>query len=153
MGHFDDSLDGMRQVADAGGRLAPTAARGLVHLARRVGRFERVRIAVDALGPEGRADRARGDLWWTQGNIGPACSAYAGARDEALGLDQRGEAALSQACLAFAAAFQDRPRAAEQGLRPGDGSGWLGIGPGGGVSSGTSAVGGLCRGRVLRRGR
>ncbi|WP_406515749.1 ATP/GTP-binding protein [Streptomyces sp. NBC_00873] len=120
LGHFDDSLDGMRQVADAGGRLAPTAARGLVHLARRVGRFERVRIAVDALGPEGRADRARGDLWWTQGNIGPACSAYAAGRDEALHLDQPGEAALSQACLAFAAAFQDRPRAAEQIARAED---------------------------------
>ncbi|WP_328894182.1 ATP/GTP-binding protein [Streptomyces sp. NBC_00236] len=114
LGNFDASLDGMRQVADSGGRLAPTAARGLVHLARRVGRFERVRTAVESLGPEGRADRARGDLWWTQGNIGPACSAYAAGRDEALDLDQPGEAALSQACLAFAAAFQDRPRAAEQ---------------------------------------
>ncbi|MEU2248917.1 ATP/GTP-binding protein [Streptomyces sp. NPDC019224] len=114
LGHFDASLDGMRQVADGGGRLAPTAARGLVHLARRVGRFERVRAAVDRLGPEGRADRARGDLWWTQGNIGPACSSYAAGRDEALDLDQPGEAALSQACLAFAAAFQDRARSAEQ---------------------------------------
>ncbi|MFE9854677.1 ATP/GTP-binding protein [Streptomyces sp. NPDC005780] len=114
LGNFDASLDGMRQVADAGGRLAPTAARGLVHLARRVGRFERVRTAVESLGPEGRADRARGDLWWTQGNIGPACSAYAVGRDEAMALEQPGEAALSQACLAFAAAFQDRPRAAEQ---------------------------------------
>ncbi|MGW2087487.1 ATP/GTP-binding protein [Streptomyces sp. NPDC001880] len=120
LGNFDASLDGMRQVADDGGRLAPTAARGLVHLARRVGRFERVRVAVEALGPEGRADRARGDLWWTQGNIGPACSAYAAGRDEALHLDQPGEAALAQACLAFAAAFQDRPRAAEQIARAED---------------------------------
>lgn len=114
LGNFDASRSGMRQVAEAGGRLAPTAARGLVHLGRRTGRFADVQVAVDALGPEGRPDRARGDLWWTQGNIGPACSAYAAGRDEALRLAQPGEAALSQACLAFAAAFQDRPRSAEQ---------------------------------------
>jgi hypothetical protein len=120
LGNFDASLDGMRQVADAGRRLAPTAARGLVHLARRVGRFERVRAAVDVLGPEGRRDRVLGDLWWTQGNIGLACSAYAVGRDEAIRLEQPGEAALSQACLAFAAAFQDRPRAAEQIARAED---------------------------------
>lgn len=114
LGNFDRSLEGMRQVADSGGRLAPTAARGLVHLARRVGRFPQVREAAETLGTEGRRDRVLGDLWWTQGNTALACSSYAAGRDEALRLGQPGEAALSQACLAFAAAFQDRPRAAEQ---------------------------------------
>ncbi|MBD0742880.1 ATP/GTP-binding protein [Streptomyces sp. CBMA152] len=120
LGHFDASLEGMRQVAEAGGHLAPTAARGLVHLARRIGRFGHVRTAAEALGPEGRRDRVLGDLWWTQGSMGLACSAYAAARDEALRAGQPGEAALSQACLAYAAAFQDRPRSAEQIARAED---------------------------------
>lgn len=114
LGNFEQSLAGMQAVVDADGRLAPTAARGLVHLARRVGRFPHVRYAAENLGTEGRRDRVLGDLWWTQGNMALACSSYAVNRDEALRLNQPGEAALSQACLAFAAAFQDRPRAAEQ---------------------------------------
>lgn len=114
LGNFERSLEGMRQVVDARGRLAPTAARGLVHLARRVGRFPQVRETAESLGTEGRQERVLGDLWWTQGNVASACSLYAASRDEALDADRPGEAALSQACLAFAAAFQDRPRAAEQ---------------------------------------
>ncbi|MFE0421537.1 ATP/GTP-binding protein [Streptomyces sp. NPDC058953] len=114
LGRFELSLAGMRQVVDLGGRLAPTAARGLAHLARRVGRFPQVRTAAESLGTEGRRDRVLGDLWWSQGNAALACSSYATSRDEALETGQPGEAALSQACLAFAAAFQDRPRAAEQ---------------------------------------
>ncbi|MFF8591344.1 ATP/GTP-binding protein [Streptomyces sp. NPDC015220] len=114
LGHFQSSLDGMRQVADAGGRLSATARRGLVHLARRIGDFAQARQAAAHLGVEGRQDRVMGDLYWAQGSIALACSSYAAARDQALAAGQPGEAALSQACLAFAAAFQDRPRAAEQ---------------------------------------
>ncbi|MFE9333046.1 ATP/GTP-binding protein [Streptomyces sp. NPDC006925] len=120
LGNLDDSLDGMRRVVDAGGRLAPTAARGLAHLARRVGRFPQVRDVAENLGAEGRRDRVLGDLWWTQGSMALACSAYAVSRDEALHLGHAGEAALSQACLAFASAYQDRPRAAEQIARARD---------------------------------
>lgn len=117
----------MRHVVDAGGRLAPTAARGLVHLARRVGRFPQVHAAAAALGVEGRRDRALGDLWWTQGNMALACSSYAVNRDEALRFGQPGEAALSQACLAFAAAFRDRPRAREEIARAQDALGTVSI--------------------------
>lgn len=127
LGNFASSLEGMRQVVDAGGRLAPTAARGLVHLARRVGRFPQVHAAAEALGVEGRRDRALGDLWWTQGDIALACSSYAVNRDEALRLGQPGEAALSQACLAFAAAFRDRPRAGEEIERAQDALGGVSI--------------------------
>ncbi|MEU8787380.1 ATP/GTP-binding protein [Streptomyces sp. NPDC048637] len=127
LGNFASSLEGMRQVVDAGGRLAPTAARGLVHLARRVGRFPQVRAAAEALGVEGRRDRALGDLWWTQGDMALACSSYAVNRDEALRLGQPGEAALSQACLAFAAAFRDRPRAGEEIERAQDALGGVAI--------------------------
>ncbi len=127
LGNFASSLEGMRQVVEAGGRLAPTAARGLVHLARRVGRFPEVHAAAEALGVEGRRDRALGDLWWTQGDVALACSSYAVNRDEALRRDQPGEAALSQACLAFAAAFRDRPRAGEEIERARDDLGGVSI--------------------------
>ncbi|WP_328387183.1 ATP/GTP-binding protein [Streptomyces sp. NBC_00400] len=127
LGNFAASLEGMRKVVDTGGRLAPTAARGLVHLARRVGRFPQVHAAAEALGVEGRRDRALGDLWWTQGNMALACSSYAVNRDEALRLGQPGEAALSQACLAFAAAFRDRPRAGEEITRAQDALGTVSI--------------------------
>ncbi|GAA4623804.1 ATP/GTP-binding protein [Actinoallomurus vinaceus] len=114
LGNLTASLDGMRRVADGGGRLAADASRGLLHLARRLGRFPEVLAAVDELSPQGRKHRTLGDLWWTQGDIGLACSEYARGRDDALGEGRHGEAALSQACLAFAAAFQDRARAREQ---------------------------------------
>ncbi len=114
LGNVQQSLDGMQQVVDSGGRLAPTAARGLVHLARRLGRFPEVLAAAERLGPEGRRDRTLGDLWWTQGNVTLACASYAASRDEAIANAQPGEAALSQACLAFAAGLQDRSRATEQ---------------------------------------
>ncbi|MEU2182543.1 ATP/GTP-binding protein [Streptomyces thermolilacinus] len=114
LGDFEASLDGMRRVLELGGRLAATARRGLVHLARRTGKFPQAREAALHLGVEGRQDRVMGDLWWPQGAMALACSAYATSRDQALAAGQVGEAALSQACLAFAAAFQDRPRAAEQ---------------------------------------
>ncbi|MEW2264290.1 ATP/GTP-binding protein [Streptomyces sp. NPDC047853] len=114
LGNFQESLNGMQRVAERGGRLAATARRGLIHLARRIGDFPQAREAALHLGTEGRQDRVLGDLWWPQGSIALACSAYAAGRDQALATGMLGEAALSQACLAFAAAFQDRPRAAEQ---------------------------------------
>ncbi|MEU6493441.1 ATP/GTP-binding protein [Streptomyces sp. NPDC046984] len=114
LGTFQLSLEGMRQVADGGGRLSTTARRGLIHLARRIGDFPQAWEASTHLGVEGRQDRVMGDLYWSQGSIALACASYAAARDQALAAGQTGEAALSQACLAFAAAFQDRPRAAEQ---------------------------------------
>lgn len=120
LGHFQESLNGMQRVAERGGHLAATARRGLIHLARRIGDFPQAREAALHLGTEGRQDRVLGDLWWPQGSIALACSAYAAGRDQALATGQVGEAALSQACLAFAAAFQDRPRAAEQIARAED---------------------------------
>lgn len=114
LGRLEASATGMREVTLAGGRLANRAARGLVHLSRRMGRFPEVLQAAGALGPDGRKQRVLGDLWWTQGDIAASCSAYAAGRDEAQEQALHGEAALSQACLAFAAAFEDRGRAQEQ---------------------------------------
>ena len=114
IGHLDKSLAGMRQVAELGGRLAPDANRGLLHLARRLGQFPDVLAAAESLGQRGHMDRTLGDLWWTQASIARACDAYARERDAALRGGHAGEAAVSQACLAYAAAFQDRSRALEQ---------------------------------------
>ena len=94
--------------------MAGEAARGLVHVARRLGDFPAVLAATERLGPGSRHHRALGDLWWTQGSIALACSAYDDACREAQSQSAHGEAALSQACLAFASAFQDRARADQQ---------------------------------------
>jgi hypothetical protein len=104
----------MRQVAAGSGPLAADAARGLVHLARRLGDFRAVQAATERLGSDSRHYRALGDLWWTQGSIAVACSAYDAACREAEAESAQGEAALSRACLAFASAFQDRARADQQ---------------------------------------
>jgi hypothetical protein len=104
----------VREVVEGGGPLASTAARGLIHVGRRLGDFRTVRAAIDRLGPEGRAHRALGDLLWTQGSIALACSAYDSARRQAEAERAPGEAALSQSCLAYAAAFQDSARASQQ---------------------------------------
>ncbi|MFC7730685.1 hypothetical protein [Actinomadura keratinilytica] len=114
LGNLAESMDGMRQVADQGGRLAPDANRGLLHLARRRGHFPDALATAERLGTDGKRERAIGETLWTQGEIPLACAAFARGRDLALERGQRGEAALCQAYLAFAAAFQDRARALEQ---------------------------------------
>jgi hypothetical protein len=114
LGRLTESLEGMREVASHGNHLAGDAARGLLHLARRLGHFPDALSAAAGLGTEGKQHRTLGDVLWAQGSIGAACASYASGRDEALSLGRHGEAALSQACLAFAAAFEDRARASEQ---------------------------------------
>ncbi|SHL02479.1 ATP/GTP-binding protein [Actinacidiphila paucisporea] len=114
LGRAEESAAGMRQVAAGAGPLAADAARGLIHLARRLGDFPAVQAATAQLGGGSRYHRTLGDLWWTQGSIALACSAYDDACREAVAESNPGEAALSRACLAFAAAFQDRARADQQ---------------------------------------
>jgi hypothetical protein len=114
LGRHEESAAGMRQVADGSGPLTADAARGLVHLARRLGAFPSVRTAAERLPAGSRRHRTLGDLWWTQGHITRACAAYDDACREAEAESNPGEAALSRACLAFAAAFQDTGRADQQ---------------------------------------
>ncbi|GGP66459.1 ATP/GTP-binding protein [Saccharothrix coeruleofusca] len=114
LGNFAESLAGMRWVVDHGRRLAPSATRGLLHLSRRLGHFRQARALCEALGAEGRGHRASGEIWWPHGHMTRACASFAHGREEALRRGEHGEAALAQACLAFAAAFQDRHRADEQ---------------------------------------
>ncbi|WP_432093607.1 ATP/GTP-binding protein [Streptomyces sp. bgisy100] len=120
LGRFDASMAGMRSVAEGGGRMALDASRGLLHLARRLGHFPDVQNAIDHLGTRGRRSRTLGDLWWPQGRISLSCAGYARGRDDAESAGERGEAALAQACLAFAASFGDRTRAREQIARSAD---------------------------------
>jgi len=70
--------------------------------------------AARTLSPGDGYHRVLGDLWWTQGAIALACSCYDEARRQADAEGARGEAALTQACLAFASSFQDHVRATEQ---------------------------------------
>lgn len=114
LGRPQESADGMRRVVAGAGPLAADAARGLVHLSRRLGDFRAVGEATEQLPQGSRRHRALGDLWWTQGSIAPACSAYDAAIREAAAESAQGEVALSHACLAFASAFQDRARADQQ---------------------------------------
>ena len=83
LGYHQQSASGMRQVVAGGGPLAGDAARGLVHLSRRMGDFPAVLEASRTLLPGDRYHRVLGDLWWTQGAIALACSCYDEARRQA----------------------------------------------------------------------
>lgn len=52
----------MQLVADGGGRLAPGARRGLVHLARLAGNFPTAYDPARTLGWAGRQHRVEGDI-------------------------------------------------------------------------------------------
>ncbi|MEU2102334.1 hypothetical protein [Nocardia sp. NPDC019255] len=120
LGNITESMNGMRAVRDRGGRLAAAASRGLLHLARRLGHFREALTLAEGLGTAGRRHRAIGEIWCWHANIGTACAALARARDDALTHGLPAEAALCQTYLAFASAFQDRSRAAEQIARAHD---------------------------------
>ncbi|MEU2072318.1 hypothetical protein [Streptomyces anulatus] len=107
LGRSEDSRRGMRYVADAGGRLAPAARRGLAHLARLAGDFPTAHAVVPTLGWAGRHHRVDGDIWWPHGDMQRAAAAYAAARNEAAQHGFAGERATSQAQRAFALAFTD----------------------------------------------
>ncbi|MEU2624768.1 ATP/GTP-binding protein [Streptomyces sp. NPDC007157] len=105
LGLTDHSRRGMQYVAAAGGRLAVAAGRGLAHLSRLSGDFPAAAEAAGALGWEGRHHRVFGDVWWVQGDMARAATAYLAARSEAEQHGAAGETAMSQAHLAFAVAF------------------------------------------------
>ncbi|MEV6406106.1 hypothetical protein AB0M58_24600 [Streptomyces bobili] len=100
-----------QQVADAGGRLAPAARRGLAHAARLAGDFPTALAAAHNLGWEGRHQRVRGDLYWLQGQPERAAAAYLAGRTEAEQHGKAGEAAHNQALRAFAIALYDPDQA------------------------------------------
>ncbi|MER7050109.1 ATP/GTP-binding protein [Streptomyces jumonjinensis] len=114
LGHTQESRTGMQRVADAGGRLAPKARRGLANLARIAGDFPAALAAVPTLGWKGRHHRVAGDIHWPHGNIDQAVAAFGAARAEAEQHDAPGERAIAQVRLALALAFADPVRAGDE---------------------------------------
>ncbi|MFF9526911.1 hypothetical protein ACF1DV_33785 [Streptomyces achromogenes] len=104
----------MQAVADAGGRLASKARRGLANLARVSGDFPAALAAVPTLGWQGRHHRVDGDIHRPHGNIAQAVTAFTAARAEAEQHNAAGERAIAQVRLALAVAFTDPDRAADE---------------------------------------
>ncbi|MCT2546224.1 ATP/GTP-binding protein [Streptomyces atratus] len=111
LGQSAASRDGMRQVADGGGRLAPDAARGLAHLARAAGDFPTALATAHTLGWPGRGQRVLGDIHFAHGDMAQAAAAYTAARTEAEQHGNTGEQAIAQAHLALTLAFTDPAQA------------------------------------------
>ncbi|MFG2660006.1 ATP/GTP-binding protein [Streptomyces sp. NPDC048425] len=109
LGHTEESRQGMQMVAIGGGRLAPNARRGLAHLSRLAGDFPTALEAAEHLGWEGRHHRVVGDVQWVQGDMPLAAQTFKAARAEGEEHGKRGEAAMSQAMLAFTLAFTTDP--------------------------------------------
>ncbi|MFB9686004.1 hypothetical protein [Amycolatopsis plumensis] len=105
LGRQTESEIGMRALVEANGRMADTAARGLSHVLRRKGRFRELAELLTTRERTATWSRVLGDLQWTQARYEEADAAYAAARDLALGAGMQGEAALSEACRAFALGF------------------------------------------------
>ncbi|MEU3602274.1 ATP/GTP-binding protein [Streptomyces sp. NPDC006798] len=114
LGRTAEARTGMRQVAEAGGRLAPKALRGLANLDRISGAFPAALAAVPTLGWKGRHHRVAGDIHWPHGHIGEAVASFEAARAEAEQHDAPGERAIAQTRLALATAFADPARAGDE---------------------------------------
>jgi tetratricopeptide (TPR) repeat protein len=114
LGRTDAALDGYRQVADADGRLAPRARRGLANLARIRGDFPTALAAIPTLGWKGRHHRVLGHIRWPHGDIDGAVEAFEAARTEAEQHDAPGERAIAQTLLSLVTAFTDPARADDE---------------------------------------
>ncbi|MFG2472274.1 ATP/GTP-binding protein [Streptomyces canus] len=114
LGRTDESSRGMQQVIAGGGRLAPSARRGLAHLARLVGDFPAAMETVGTLGWEGRHHRVLGEVWWVQGEMARSAAAYQAGRIEAEQHAIAGEAATAQTMRALALAFSDPDQADDE---------------------------------------
>ncbi|GGU50485.1 hypothetical protein [Streptomyces lavendofoliae] len=99
---------------DGGGRLAPAARRGLVHIACLAGDFSTAYDTTQTLGWVSRQHRVEGDVLWPHGDMDRAAAACAAPRDQA---EQRGiasERATSQAQRALVLALTDPATANEK---------------------------------------
>ncbi|MGP4091291.1 ATP/GTP-binding protein [Streptomyces sp. KR55] len=114
LGRTDAALDGYRQVADADGRLALRARRGLANLARIRGDFPAALAAIPTLGWKGRHHRVLGHIHLPHGDMNRAVAAFEAARTEAEQNDAPGERAIAQTLHALACAFIDPLRADDE---------------------------------------
>ncbi|MFF7333645.1 hypothetical protein [Streptomyces sp. NPDC008150] len=111
LGRAVESEAALRTLAARGGRMSPSAVKGLVHLWRRAGRFRDIEAALETLPAGPVRSRLAGDLWWSQARFDLADDSYLAARDAAWQQGTVGESALSESCRAFAAGFGDRDAA------------------------------------------
>jgi tetratricopeptide (TPR) repeat protein len=107
LGRTDAALDGYHQVADADGRLAPRARRGMANLARIRGGFPTALAAIPTLGWKGRHHRVLGHIHFPHGDMDRAIAAFDAARSEAEQHNAPGERAIAQTLLSLACAFTD----------------------------------------------
>ncbi|MBV6703137.1 hypothetical protein KV557_39620 [Kitasatospora aureofaciens] len=114
LGRTAASLEGMRHVAAAGGRLAPQAQRGIANLARIAGDFPAALAAASTLTWKSRRHRVRGDILWPQGAFTAAAQALRDGQAEAEQHNAPGERAIAQTRLALVTAFTDPDRAGEE---------------------------------------
>ncbi|MBM7169353.1 hypothetical protein JQK87_13200, partial [Streptomyces sp. G44] len=114
LSHNEAARAGMQQVADAGGRLAPKARRGLANLARLAGDFPTALAAVPTLGWKGRHHRVLGDIHWSHADTAQAIAAFEAGRAEAEQHGAAGERAMTQVRLALAVSFADPVRADDE---------------------------------------
>ncbi|WP_042422173.1 ATP/GTP-binding protein [Streptacidiphilus anmyonensis] len=114
LGRTADSLQGMRHVADAGGRLASRARRGMANLARIAGDFPTAQAVIPTLDWKGRQHRVHGDVLWPHAQFGAAARAFEAGREQAEQHAAPGERAITQTRLALVTAFTDPDRADEE---------------------------------------
>ncbi|WP_331736656.1 ATP/GTP-binding protein (plasmid) [Streptomyces canus] len=114
LGRTDAALHGYRQVADADGRLAPRARRGLANLARIRGDFPAALATIPTLGWKGRHHRVLGHIHFPHGDMDRAIAAFDAARIEAEQHNAPGERAIAQTLLSLACAFTDPARADDE---------------------------------------
>ncbi|MGW1658384.1 hypothetical protein [Streptomyces atratus] len=110
----DAARTGMQQVADADGRLARKARRGLANLARLAGDFPTALATVPTLGWKGRHHRVLGDIHWAHADTAQAVNAFEAGRAEAEQHGAVGERAMTQVRLALALSFADPSRAGDE---------------------------------------
>ncbi|MFD3940620.1 hypothetical protein ACFWSF_38145 [Streptomyces sp. NPDC058611] len=105
----------MQQVADAGGRLALKARRGLANLARLAGDFPTALAAVPTLGWTGRHHRVLGDIRWSHADTAPAVAASEAARKPSSTVPPAsGPLMQVRLALALAVSFADPDRADDE---------------------------------------
>jgi hypothetical protein len=98
-GERSESL--LRTLVSSDSRIADLAVKGMVHRLRRRGRFAEALELIRSRPESGMWTQMTGTLYWSQGMLDEAKSAYAASRDRFLADGRPGHAAEAAGCLAF----------------------------------------------------
>lgn len=98
-GERSESL--LASLLSSDSRIADIAAKGMVHRLRRSGRFTEALELIRSRPPSGMWIQMTGTLYWSQGMLDEAKSAYVASRDRFLADGRPGNAAEVSGCLAF----------------------------------------------------